>query len=103
MCRTGAKLDRALLIAIAERSDLYGTALDDVKHEAVMPFADQQLSALLAQTLISGALGENVSSMAQAALEALGPEGQDEGSLLDYLSVERLRGRLQALAQGKQI
>lgn len=99
MCRTGAKLDRALLIAIAERYDLYEAALDDIEQEAVMPFADQLLSALIAGTLIRGALGEDVQLMALAALEALSPEGKNESMLPAHLSIDSLRRRLGALAR----
>lgn len=103
MCRTGAKLDRALLIAFAERRDLYQAALNDIEQEAVMPFADQRLSALIAGALIRGARGEDVREMAWAALDALRWEGSNEGSLPVHLSVERLRSRLEELARANEI
>ena len=97
MHRTAAYLDQALLIALARRSDLYDVALKRIESERVLPFADQQISALIAQALIRGARGEDVGSMAAAALIALGASDGDSGTLPGFMSVDRLRRRLEAL------
>ena len=95
MHRTAARLDQALLIALAQRTELYDVALRRLESESVLPFADQQLSALIAQALIRGARGEDVAAMAAAAVEALG--GTEDGWPA-YLSVARLRDRLKAFS-----
>ncbi len=100
MHRTAARLDQALLVALAKREDLYDVVLQRLENEAVLPFDDQQLSALVAQTLIRGERGENVADMADTALAAL---GQTEGGCEDvpeYISVALLRSRIETLAAG---
>lgn len=100
MHRTAARLDQALLVALARREDLYDVVLQRLENEAVLPFADQQLSALVAQSLIRGERGENVADMADTALAAL---GETEGSGVDvpeFISVVLLRSRIEAFAAG---
>lgn len=98
MCRTGAYLDQALLIALAQREDMYDCALRRLEEERALPFADQNLSALIARTLIGAERGDDVAAMAAAALEALGVSEDDSGALPEYLAPSDLRARLEAIA-----
>lgn len=98
MHRTAARLDQALLVALAKREDLYDVVLQRLENEAVLPFDDQWLSALVAQALIRGERGEKVADMAKAALTALGQVDERCDDLPGYLSVGLLRSRIEALA-----
>jgi hypothetical protein len=96
--RTAARLDLALLVALTQRHDLYDLALMRLESEAVVPIDDQILSALIAQALIRGERGEDVSAIAQAALVALcAPNGQSQ-ELPAYLSPAAIRRRLEAVS-----
>lgn len=100
MHRTAARLDQALLIALAKRDDLYELALDRLESEAALPLDDQLLSASIAHILIRGERGEDVADMAAATLAALGDvEGRGD-ELPDYMSASALRARLATLASG---
>ena len=96
--RTAARLDQALLVALAKRDDLYDLVLRRLESETVLAFDDQSLSALIAQTLIRGERSEDVADMADAALAALGKTEERCDDLPEYLSPDLLRGRLKALA-----
>ena len=102
MHRTAAYLDQALLIALAQRSDLYDLALKRIDSERVLPFEDQQVSALIVQALIEGERGEDVGSMAAAALMALGASGEPS-SLPDFMSVDRVKRRLERRNFGRPL
>lgn len=96
MHKTAARLDMALLIALARRYDLYDLALAGLGHEQTAPFEDQELSALIARALIKGERGEPAGPLAAAALATL--ETIDgAGDLPDYISLEALKLRLRAI------
>lgn len=98
MHRTAAHLDQALLVALAERTEMYDLALKRMERESILPFGDQCLSALIAQALIRGERGEDVAGIAEAALEALGTSQDGHADLPHYLSIDTLKGRLKAIA-----
>jgi tetratricopeptide (TPR) repeat protein len=70
--RTGAWLDHALLVSFARREADYGAALERLSEERALPFEEQSPTALIADTLMRGAQGQDVAQAAQAALELLG-------------------------------
>lgn len=98
MFRTAAYLDQALLIALAQRSDLYDVALSRLEGEQALPFADQQLSARISQALIGNERGGDVAAMAAAALEDLERAGEGSPEVPTYLSADLLKRRLEAIA-----
>ena len=98
MHRTGAFLDQALLVALAQRTDMYDTVLTRLEAGRLVPFEDQLLSEKIARALISGESGEDVADIAVEALATLEAiEGSPE-DLPGYLSVDMLKRRLRALA-----
>lgn len=96
--RTAAHLDQALLIALAERDDLYDIALERLNSERDLPFSEQPLNALIALALMGSERGENVVHAAALALEALADTEAYDFGLPPYLSIIDLKSRLRSVA-----
>ena len=92
--RTAAYLDQALLIALAQRDDMYEIALERLKGERALPIGEQPLAALIAHALILRERGQNASALARAALEYLGNADPGDADLPAYLSLAEIRKRL---------
>ena len=96
--RTAAHLDQALLIALAERHDLYDIALERLNSERDLPLSGQPLNALIALALVGSERGENVADAAALALEELADMEAHDSGLPPYLSILDLQSRLRLVA-----
>jgi len=96
--RTAAHLDQALLIALAERADLYDVALDRLAGESALPTGERDPTGLIAESLIRADRGEDMSDLAAAAVEFLSGGPDAESILPPYLLPAELRRRLKSAA-----
>ena len=96
--RTAAHLDQALLIALAERADLYDVALDRLAEESALPTGERDPTGLIAEALIRADRGENTSDLATVALEFVSDGSDADAILPPYLLPAELRRRLRPAA-----